>query len=74
MMSFSFLLLLAGMWDPATQSRNRSFNCRMLVKLDQQDPLQEQIYENVKCSAILKPAAEKDTESSSSSKGQCHMS
>ena len=41
----------------------------MLVKIDQDNSLQEQIYENMNCSAILKPAPEKDNESSSSSKG-----
>lgn len=60
------------MWknDQSGASVSRSFTCRMQIKCDDPSGInQETRYENMKCSAMLKPATDKDGESSSSAEG-----
>ncbi|XP_071811180.1 uncharacterized protein [Apostichopus japonicus] len=63
-----------GMWksDQSGASVSRSFTCRMQIKCEDSNNgiNQETRYENMKCSAMLKPATEKDGESSSSAEGE----
>ncbi|KAJ8020788.1 Nuclear receptor coactivator 2 [Holothuria leucospilota] len=63
-----------GMWKNDlgnTGSVSRSFNCRMQIKCDDTNGMNEETrYENMKCSAMLKPATDKDGESSSSAEGE----